>query len=73
MATKKLEDRITAVETEIERLKQQIGTEKTQQSLPWYEKILERFRTIQITRKPCVSGESTGKQEKSSFLLRKLL
>ena len=44
MATQRLEDRITAVEIEVERLKQEIETQKTQKIVPWYEKVFGTFK-----------------------------
>jgi hypothetical protein len=44
MATEKLEDRVTAVEIEVERLKQQFESEKSQKTIPWYEKIFGTFK-----------------------------
>ena len=43
MATGSLEERVTAIEAELARLKKQLAAEKPNSDLPWYEKIFGTF------------------------------
>ena len=44
MAAQKLADRVAAVEKEIEQLKQEFKAEKSQENVPWYDKIFGTFK-----------------------------
>jgi hypothetical protein len=44
MATVPLEERVAAVENEVERLKRQIEAAQSQKSVPWFEKIFGTFK-----------------------------
>jgi hypothetical protein len=43
MATGSLEERVTALETELAQLKKQLAAEKPQGAIPWWEKIFGTF------------------------------
>ena len=44
MAAARLENRVAAIEQEIERLKQQVESGTSQKTVPWYEKIFGTFK-----------------------------
>ena len=44
MASAILDARVNSVEIEIERLKQQLETEKARDPIPWYDKIFGTFK-----------------------------